>query len=302
MSLLHGDSNPCPAALTSTSVASDLISPPAQRGRAGRRAREKIWIHESWMLRGPRGQGLGKSSGGASPRGASPIIIPCANAATRGLEHTNPGHSSPADEVSIGPSGLDRGSGTTHSSVRSHHVVRWQPSAPRRHHCRPPARFKRFWHASAASAGRLPSPRVACQRIWPVREAPEHNLRGRQTARGGALRGASALRPCAAAFANRPGGRATRRAPMPRTNPAAPFRPSNGNSGSLPSQLIPDSDAGCFIFPACDHERLTGRQDGCELTRMCSCLPAARLSHRIVVVVRGRLAASLFSGRTLTSG
>ena len=42
------------------------------------------------------------------------------------------GHSSPVGAVSVGPSALDRRTSTIHSSVRSHHSVRWLRGAPRR--------------------------------------------------------------------------------------------------------------------------------------------------------------------------
>jgi hypothetical protein len=58
-------------------------------------------------------------------------------------------------------------------------------------------RTVRLWRSSA---GRLPSLRVAGRRIWPVREAPDHGSRARQTAPAGSLSRAGTLRPRAAAF------------------------------------------------------------------------------------------------------
>ena len=89
---------------------------------------------------------------------------------------------------------------TTRSSVRSHRIVRSQPDEPRRHHCSSLPSIDRLRRLSAASAGRPPSLWAAAWRLWPVREAPKHNRRAIQRARGGALSGASALRPRAAAF------------------------------------------------------------------------------------------------------
>ena len=74
--------------------------------------------------------------------------------------------SSPGGGASIGPSALDRKNRTIRGSARSHHIVRSLCDAPRRHHCRPVARFMRLGRPSAAILGRLPSPGVAGQGIW----------------------------------------------------------------------------------------------------------------------------------------
>jgi hypothetical protein len=74
--------------------------------------------------------------------------------------------SSPGGGASTGPSAIDRRSHTIRGSARSHHIVRSLCDAPRRHHCRPVARFMRLGRPSAAILGRLPSPGVAGQGIW----------------------------------------------------------------------------------------------------------------------------------------
>ena len=92
--------------------------------------------------------------------------------------------------------------GEAAKKVRSkscHRIVRPQPGEPRPHHCRPEARVDRLRRLSAASAGRLPAPVVAGQRIWLMPEAPDHSRRARQRARDGALSRARALRPRTAA-------------------------------------------------------------------------------------------------------
>jgi hypothetical protein len=53
---------------------------------------------------------------------------------------TKLGRRSPAGAVSMGPSAFDRRNSAVRSSVRSHRIVRSQPSEPRRHHRRPEAR------------------------------------------------------------------------------------------------------------------------------------------------------------------
>ena len=121
------------------------------------------------------------------------------NLAMRGRKRTKPGHSSPGGAASTGPSARDRRTCAVRSSVRSHRIVRSQPSEPRRHHCRPEARVDRLRRLSAASAGRLPAPVVAGQRMWLMPEAPYHSRRARQRARDGALSRARALRPRTAA-------------------------------------------------------------------------------------------------------
>jgi hypothetical protein len=121
-------------------------------------------------------------------------------AGDRGPKRRKPGHSPPAGGVSMGPSALDRKPSAVHSSVRSHGIVGSQRGAPRRQHCRPPACCEGFWHALRGQVGRIPSPGVAGERTWPVREAPDRNIRARQRPRDGTLRGDSALRPRTAAF------------------------------------------------------------------------------------------------------
>jgi hypothetical protein len=117
-----------------------------------------------------------------------------------GPKRTKPERSSPAAGVSVGPSALDRRTGTVRSAVRSRGIARSLHGAPRRHHCRPAARYDRLQRLSAASAGRPPSLWVAGRRLWPVREAPKHSDRNRRTPPGGILSGVSAPRPRAAAF------------------------------------------------------------------------------------------------------
>ena len=123
-----------------------------------------------------------------------------AKAGDRGPKRRKTGHSPPAGGASMGPSALDRKPSAVCSSVRSHGIVGSQRGAPRRHRCRPPACCEGFWHALRGQVGRIPSPGVAGERIWPVREAPDRNIRARQTPRNGTLRGDSALRPRTAAF------------------------------------------------------------------------------------------------------
>ena len=83
-----------------------------------------------------------------------------------GPDARNGGRSSHAGAVRMGPSALYRRTGTVRSSVRSPHIVGSQRSAPRRHPCRPAARFCSEMTVSAVSAGRPPSLQVAAQRIW----------------------------------------------------------------------------------------------------------------------------------------
>ena len=83
-----------------------------------------------------------------------------------GPDARNGGRSSHAGAMRMGPSARYRRIGTVRSSVRSPHIVGSQRSAPRRHHCRPVARFMRLGRPSAASLGRLPSLGVAGQGIW----------------------------------------------------------------------------------------------------------------------------------------
>jgi hypothetical protein len=131
------------------------------------------------------------------------------NLATRGQKRAKPGHSSPAGAASTGPSALDRRTNAVRSSVRSHRIVRSQPSEPRRHHCRPEARVDRLRRLSAASAGRLPSLGLAGQRILMVSEAPDRSCLGRQRPRDTALGRARAPCPRAAAFCDDWSRRAT---------------------------------------------------------------------------------------------
>jgi hypothetical protein len=66
----------------------------------------------------------------------------------------------------MGPSALDRRTGTARSSVRSHEITGSQPGVPPRHHCRPAALFRRVWHAVGGQSGRLRSLGMAGQRLW----------------------------------------------------------------------------------------------------------------------------------------
>ena len=65
-----------------------------------------------------------------SSQWARPLIL----GLDSGPKRSKTDHSSPAEEVSMGPSALDRRTGATRSSVRSHRIVGLQPSVPRRHH------------------------------------------------------------------------------------------------------------------------------------------------------------------------
>ena len=121
-------------------------------------------------------------------------------AGDRGPKRRKTGHSPPAGGASMGPSALDRKPSAVCSSVRSHGIVGSQRGAPRRHRCRPPACCEGFWHALRGQVGRIPSPGVAGERIWPVREAPDRNIRARQKPRGTARSRASAPCPRAAVF------------------------------------------------------------------------------------------------------
>ena len=123
-----------------------------------------------------------------------PTSLKAEKDAERGPNRAQNGHSSAGGAASTGPSALDRRSGTSCSSVRSHRVVRSQPSAPRRHHCQPEAHSDRTGSLSVARAGRLSSLTVAGRRFWPVQEAPDRGRRARQSPRSGALSNASALR------------------------------------------------------------------------------------------------------------
>jgi hypothetical protein len=134
----------------------------------------------------------------AAARGA--IRVSTQALASRGPNARNCGHSSPADAASMCPSGLNRRTSAVRSSARSHRIIGAQPTVPRRHHCRPPARIEGFSHARRGQSGRPRSPGVAGQRLWLMEEALGHSRRAMQTARAGALRRASALRPLAAAF------------------------------------------------------------------------------------------------------
>jgi hypothetical protein len=89
-----------------------------------------------------------------------------------GPKRRETGRSSPAGEVSVGPGGFDRGTGAVRSSVRSHHIVRSQPSVPRCHHCRPPAHLAGVWQALRGQVGRPPSLGLAAQsaRVVPCEE------------------------------------------------------------------------------------------------------------------------------------
>ena len=74
-----------------------------------------------------------------------PTSLKAEKDADRGPNRAQNGHSSAGGAASTGPSALDRRSGTSCSSVRSHRVVRSQPSAPRRHHCQPEGAFGPHW-------------------------------------------------------------------------------------------------------------------------------------------------------------
>ena len=110
------DSNPASLRVFRAALSSELsaVDP--------RSAQRKICVHDAWKedRKADGFQKKGTSSSGGRGRSA-------------------PGHNSPADAASMGPSGLDRGTSAICSSARSHHIVGSQPDVPRRHHCQPPA-------------------------------------------------------------------------------------------------------------------------------------------------------------------
>jgi hypothetical protein len=109
-------------------------------------------------------------------------------------------HRSRGGGASIGPSALDRRTGSIRGSAWSHRIVRSQPNEPRWQHCRPEPQSDTRRHALAACCRRLPSRGGSRRRACLMREAPEHSRWARHAARGGVLSRASALRPCALLF------------------------------------------------------------------------------------------------------
>jgi hypothetical protein len=147
---------------------------------------------------------------------------------------------------------LYQNTATTRSSVRSHHIVRSQPDAPRRHHCQPvPLREPCGRRCAGPGLGWLPTLRVAGRGIWLTSEAPDHNHCFQAERSGRCPEQSQRAAPMCSCFSCRNTGWPTggARHSTAQKDPAAPCCPRQKGSAArhlVPPMLptTPDDDAG----------------------------------------------------------